>query len=260
LSALSADDFDTLDALLDDVRTREPQTPQWEFCEGFLAAVVCCRDPISDEAALDQLLPEFTDETPLFADAAQKAQFMALWARRRIEIAISLATEVESLTDDRAFSPEVMDSLGALLTLPPEEYQAWMNAQDNENNTMPSYAQVWALGFMAGVEAWPESWAAPRDPDTASWFNEALETVTALTDDDLDVPIENLYDESAAPSVSQARMNAFGKALWAVYDLHQIWRSLGPRLRPVSKTHKKPGRNDPCWCGSGKKFKKCHGA
>jgi uncharacterized protein YchJ len=19
------------------------------------------------------------------------------------------------------------------------------------------------------------------------------------------------------------------------------------------------GRNDPCWCGSGKKFKKCHG-
>ena len=24
--------------------------------------------------------------------------------------------------------------------------------------------------------------------------------------------------------------------------------------------HDKPGRNDPCWCGSGKKFKKCHGA
>jgi preprotein translocase subunit SecA len=21
-----------------------------------------------------------------------------------------------------------------------------------------------------------------------------------------------------------------------------------------------PGRNDPCWCGSGKKYKKCHGA
>ena len=20
-----------------------------------------------------------------------------------------------------------------------------------------------------------------------------------------------------------------------------------------------PGRNDPCWCGSGKKYKKCHG-
>jgi preprotein translocase subunit SecA len=24
--------------------------------------------------------------------------------------------------------------------------------------------------------------------------------------------------------------------------------------------HQKLGRNDPCWCGSGKKYKKCHGA
>ena len=24
--------------------------------------------------------------------------------------------------------------------------------------------------------------------------------------------------------------------------------------------HANIGRNDPCWCGSGKKFKKCHGA
>jgi preprotein translocase subunit SecA len=29
---------------------------------------------------------------------------------------------------------------------------------------------------------------------------------------------------------------------------------------PVVNEHKDIGRNDPCWCGSGKKFKKCHGA
>jgi preprotein translocase subunit SecA len=28
----------------------------------------------------------------------------------------------------------------------------------------------------------------------------------------------------------------------------------------VASDHEKLGRNDPCWCGSGKKFKKCHGA
>ena len=28
----------------------------------------------------------------------------------------------------------------------------------------------------------------------------------------------------------------------------------------VVSDHEKVGRNDPCWCGSGKKFKKCHGA
>lgn len=29
-------------------------------------------------------------------------------------------------------------------------------------------------------------------------------------------------------------------------------------LPPAPKPVKKPGRNDPCWCGSGKKYKKCH--
>jgi preprotein translocase subunit SecA len=35
--------------------------------------------------------------------------------------------------------------------------------------------------------------------------------------------------------------------------------SVGTMQRVVSD-HEKVGRNDPCWCGSGKKFKKCHGA
>ena len=32
------------------------------------------------------------------------------------------------------------------------------------------------------------------------------------------------------------------------------------RRRPVVNEHRDIGRNDPCWCGSGKKFKRCHGA
>jgi hypothetical protein len=31
-------------------------------------------------------------------------------------------------------------------------------------------------------------------------------------------------------------------------------------VRTVKRDEPKVGRNDPCWCGSGKKFKKCHGA
>jgi preprotein translocase subunit SecA len=30
--------------------------------------------------------------------------------------------------------------------------------------------------------------------------------------------------------------------------------------QPAARTGPKIGRNDPCWCGSGKKYKKCHGA
>jgi uncharacterized protein YecA (UPF0149 family) len=33
-----------------------------------------------------------------------------------------------------------------------------------------------------------------------------------------------------------------------------------PKQEPVRNAVPKTGRNDPCPCGSGKKFKKCHGA
>jgi uncharacterized protein YecA (UPF0149 family) len=34
----------------------------------------------------------------------------------------------------------------------------------------------------------------------------------------------------------------------------------GPPAQPFVREAAKVGRNDPCPCGSGKKFKKCHGA
>jgi uncharacterized protein YecA (UPF0149 family) len=30
-----------------------------------------------------------------------------------------------------------------------------------------------------------------------------------------------------------------------------------PKPEPVTRVER-PGRNDPCWCGSEKKYKKCH--
>lgn len=32
-----------------------------------------------------------------------------------------------------------------------------------------------------------------------------------------------------------------------------------PQL-PYRREQPKPGRNEPCFCGSGRKYKKCHGA
>ena len=31
------------------------------------------------------------------------------------------------------------------------------------------------------------------------------------------------------------------------------------KVKKTATAEKKVGRNDPCWCGSGKKFKNCHG-
>jgi preprotein translocase subunit SecA len=34
--------------------------------------------------------------------------------------------------------------------------------------------------------------------------------------------------------------------------------AVAPRAAPRTPTGQKIGRNDPCYCGSGKKYKKCH--
>ena len=46
-------------------------------------------------------------------------------------------------------------------------------------------------------------------------------------------------------------------------NIHAYWRARrAPQEKPRQPIHKAPipGRNDPCPCGSGKKFKHCHGA
>jgi uncharacterized protein len=188
-----------------------------------------------------------------FADAAQAERFMTLWLQRWNEVADALNAEVESLDDEAAYHPEVMDVRGAIAALPPEE-QASMAGED-----IPSFAQVWALGFMFAVENWPEEWAPPRDKEGAKWLDASLDAIVALTEDDEDEPTLSVFTDDGPPSVSLSRLNAFGDALWAVYDLRELWRSIGPRVETVRKAAE-PGRNDLCHCGSGKKYKKCHGA
>ena len=263
-TGLAPEVFDRLDEILDELRTRYDETPQWEFCEGFMAALICCRRLIPSSEYLpvllglgDEALPgevtTSTEEEGSFADAAQATEFMSLWMQRWNEIATSLDADVKSLEDEAAYNPEVMDVRGGVAALPPEEQAAMAD------EILPSFAQVWALGFMFAVENWPEEWVPPRDKEAAEALNDALESIITLTDDDEDEPEISVFSDDGPPSVSLARLNAFGDAIWAVYDLREIWRSIGPRVETVYRAPT-PGRNDLCHCGSGKKYKKCHGA
>jgi len=40
----------------------------------------------------------------------------------------------------------------------------------------------------------------------------------------------------------------------------RLAQGAAPRNATVVRTYPKVGRNDPCPCGSGKKYKHCHGA
>jgi uncharacterized protein len=117
---LEAEDFDELDAILDELRTRYDETPQWEFCEGFMAAVICSRRPIAAAEYLPVLLAvpaegEAPDpEGGSFASGEQGERFLTLWNRRWKEVETALDSEVDSLEDDNCYHPEVMDIRGAV--------------------------------------------------------------------------------------------------------------------------------------------------
>ena len=254
-TGISPETFDQIDAILDDIRSRSDETPQWEFCEGFMAALVVCRRPIPVDEYLPMLLDcgDAPGELGGFASAEQKQQFMDLWLQRWEEVRTALDIRVESLDDERAYHPEVMDVRGAVASLPEAE------RAEMADEELPSFAQVWALGFMYAVENWPEEWHPPRDKQAQKWLNASLEAIVALTEDDTGEPTLAVFDDEGVPSVSVERFNAFADAVWAVYDLREMWREIGPRVETVRR-EATPGRNDLCHCGSGKKFKKCHGA
>jgi uncharacterized protein len=257
LLPLEPENFDELDTILDDLRTRFDETPQWEFCEGFMAALICCRRQIAPaeyfEVLLDAGVPGESDETPpTFADAAQYDRFFALWMRRWTEVAAALQANVESLDDERAYQPEVMDIRGAIAALP-DEARAEM-----EGAPVPSFGQIWAIGFMYAVESWPQEWAEPKDREAAKVLDSALECLVALTEDDTEPATVCAFDDNGVPTMSEQRLNDFADAVWAVYDLNELWRNIGPRVETVH-VGDKIGRNDACTCGSGKKYKKCCG-
>jgi uncharacterized protein len=108
---LTPDDFDAQDAELDLLREADEEIPQWEFCEGFLAALVCSRRAIAPEEYWPVLLGDTFNPV-------QHMEFVWRWRRRWTEVATALDTAVETLDDDRTFQPEVLDTRGAVLELP----------------------------------------------------------------------------------------------------------------------------------------------
>ena len=91
---LTAEDFDAQDAELDALREHSEEIPQWEFCEGFLAALVCSRRTVAADEYWPVLLGD--DFKPV-----QHMEFVWRWHRRWAEVAAALDAPVETLDDER---------------------------------------------------------------------------------------------------------------------------------------------------------------
>jgi preprotein translocase subunit SecA len=89
------------------------------------------------------------------------------------------------------------------------------------------------------------------DKDFVRYITHVEATEPALEESNSDDGLEN--------AVTNAEIVAPGAAGLVAHD--GLAAQDGPKTatKQMNKERDKIGRNDPCWCGSGRKFKQCHG-
>ena len=91
--------LDTLEDVLDAIRERLPETPQWEFGEGLMTALLCTRRPVGEDEWVPFLFGSDADE--VFATPAERTRFLMGWMERESQLRAALtAQDASRLTPD----------------------------------------------------------------------------------------------------------------------------------------------------------------
>jgi uncharacterized protein len=139
-----------------------------------------------------------------------------------------------------------------MLDRTPEAYQPVLL----DSSTGRTIAEDWARGFFAAVTLRGASWAALLVPEHFGLI--APIAVHWSNQDGLPlVP-------GSAEHIAEIQERAVGLLPAAVIAIDQFWKgrrhgALPTTRQTVSGSTAKVGRNDPCPCGSGKKYKRCCG-
>lgn len=117
-------------------------------------------------------------------------------------------------------------------------------------------AEMWAAGFMDGVALCRADWQPLfDDPRGYEWLN----PIRLLGDDDLS---ESEWALTKKPAQREALAEHIQASVASIYRFWLPYRRAVyelERAKTTTRENPKVGRNDPCPCGSGKKFKKCCG-
>jgi uncharacterized protein len=222
-------------------------TMDLEQLDGFLAGLICAPRVVLPSAYVPAI---FGDAEVVWPDKETARRFYILLMRRHNQIAQALNAPIERLDDPRAYMPFLIEwdqNSGA----------AQQMVETGEIPRVPVYGELWARGFLHAVHLTQEDRdAIPEDDEQgAQLVDDALAAILALVPDD--------DAEDSAEESPEDRDALVAEALIAAYDLREYWRDVQferERIKePIRREQPKVGRNDPCPCGSGKKFKLCHG-
>ena len=124
-------------------------------------------------------------------------------------------------------------------------------AEDGEEELAP-----WCEGFLLGVGHADPAWYDAGEPEDV---DELLHPFLLLSGH-LKAHAEEEGEPWLEPAEEKAQVEAARRLFYDAIHAAWEWRFEARVNRvPVKREEAKTGRNDPCPCGSGKKYKACHG-
>ena len=119
-----------------------------------------------------------------------------------------------------------------------------------EDNNERIVTKDWAEGFVDGIRLRPDAWIPVLQGDNPV-FGTLLYVLLQK-----DEPYAELAESGLNPEeIFEAAQKETSKVVQSLHDFWAEQRSENPYM--ATRRIQKTGRNDPCPCGSGKKYKKC---
>lgn len=265
---LSDAEFDELDDLL--AATPEPLVPlDASMLDGYLAGVLVQPRLIPIEEWLPPIFDFEGRPLPDDVDPAWLARIRSLAERR-------FASLNQSMLEQGWFYPVVLD-----LEAENADDADADDADDAEERAEDAVEAAAEIAAAEGTD--PDAVQLPDDPISQSlmpWvggFEYAAVTFPDLheqADDNVSLLLARLYRHLPAETDEEKEIvetlnreqplknldEAIEELIVTVVDLQAATEAQRYHVEQVRRDAPKLGRNDPCHCGSGKKFKNCHGA
>jgi len=211
-----------------------PESMDISTLDGFLTAIVCGPKTLLPSEWMRWVWDmERGEDAPEFTDQVQAQRVLGLLMRH-------------------------MNDIAQTLHQAPEEYEPLLMENPNDGDPIPILDE-WCSGFIKGVQLDSEGWL-PVTVGQPDWMSTILlygteEGWEALKKKNLSLDEHKALADGLAETVQKIH------ALWLEQRRKPIAAGALPDLvrREPVRNPDKVGRNDPCPCGSGKKFKQCHG-
>ncbi|MGB8410944.1 MAG: UPF0149 family protein [Gallionella sp.] len=229
---LSDEEMDELDSFLMSDATSD-ETMMLDCLDGYLTAIVTGPVTLKPSEWLPRVWGTTEKDEPAFDTLAQAERITGLIFRHLNDIIWRLQQNPDT------FEP-VFDT-----TVYPDESREYTDGE------------MWAYGYMTGIDLQRRNWKAFFDQPSSV---EVLRPIYLLG-------AEDVTPEEAELSRTPEQRDELSEQIPAsVAWIYRFWqpyrRAIAERTIATSfqREYPKVGRNDPCPCGSGKKFKKCCGA